>query len=272
MDLSGDDGVTIAGLSTRGGAVAGARQVRASAGVTRVDPAEMIVACGAATPVDELSASLAEVGQRVTLPPGGTVGGALAVGESTIRRLGDGPIRDALLQANVALADGRSATAGGPTVKNVSGYDLCRLLVGSHGSLAFIDAVIMRTRPVPSASQWFVSPKGVDLAALRRALFRPVSVLFDGDRAWVLLEGHPRDVELQAVGLDAVDRPPPLPAGRRSMTPADALAAVRSQRGLVAEVGVGIVHGLDPLPHVRTALERRIKTRFDPRGRLNPGR
>ena len=78
-----------------------AREVRAPAGVEAVEPEEMIVRCGAGTPVTELQAALAEVGQMVALPewPGATVGGVLAVGRSGILRLGRGPVRDALLQA-----------------------------------------------------------------------------------------------------------------------------------------------------------------------------
>ena len=61
------------------------------------------------------------------------MGGALAVGRSGIRRLGYGPVRDTLLQARYVSPTGEIVKAGGPTVKNVSGFDLCRLLVGSQG-------------------------------------------------------------------------------------------------------------------------------------------
>ena len=81
-----------------------------------------------ALPSTSCSAALAEWGQLVALPPGGTVGGALAVGRSDVTRLGRGPVRDALLQARVVSAEGHVVKAGGPTVKNVSGFDLCRLV------------------------------------------------------------------------------------------------------------------------------------------------
>ena len=68
-------------------------------------------------------------------------------GRSGIRRLGDGPVRDAVLQVRYVSAAGEVVKAGGPTVKNVSGFDLCRLLVGSRGTLGFIGDVILRTRP-----------------------------------------------------------------------------------------------------------------------------
>src|SRR5262249_13584842 len=98
-EVGADGPVTITGLRTRGGPVAGVRRVGAPTGIDWIRGDEMIGSCGAATAVDELDAALAELGQRVALPPGGTVGGALAVGRSGIRRLGDGPVRNTLLQA-----------------------------------------------------------------------------------------------------------------------------------------------------------------------------
>ena len=154
-DVGAADPVTITGSGTRGGPVGEARVVRAPAGLDWIEPAEMTMSCGAGTPVAEVAAALASHGQRVAIPPTGTVGGALAVGRSGIRRLGDGPIRDAVLQVRYVSATGEVVKAGGPTVKNVSGFDLCRLLVGSHGTLGFIGDVILRTRPLARWSQWF---------------------------------------------------------------------------------------------------------------------
>jgi glycolate oxidase FAD binding subunit len=288
MDLNGfaaavgaDGPVTVSGLGTRGGPVPNVRVVGAPAGITWVAPEEMTVACGAATPVAELDAALAADGQRVSLPVSGTVGGALAVGLGTIRRLGDGPVRDALLQARVVTADGVVAKAGGPTVKNVSGFDLCRLLVGSHGTLAFVGDVILRTRPRPAVSRWFAG--AADPFEVRRRLYRPTSILWDGVTTWVCLEGHPADVDAEAVaaGLPEVDGPPPIPSAGRASRPAADLAGLAGLAGLtgrfVAEVGVGVVHLDAPVPAppadpVVVALHERLKTAFDPTGRLNPGR
>src|SRR5215213_2986983 len=85
--VGSEGAVTISGLATRGGAVPGVRGVGAPAGIEWIQADEMTMSCGAGTPLDDVSAALAEVGQRVALPPGGTVGGALAVGRSGIRRL-----------------------------------------------------------------------------------------------------------------------------------------------------------------------------------------
>jgi glycolate oxidase FAD binding subunit len=199
----------------------------------------------------------------------------LAVGLADVRRLGHGPVRDVLLQARYVSAHGDVVKAGGPTVKNVSGFDLCRLLVGSRGTLGFLGDVILRTRPLPAVSKWCSAPC-TDPAAVFTRLYRPVSVLWNGSSVWALLEGHALDVEEQAekVGLHECSGPPALPAGsRRSVAP----AAVSELTGeFVAEIGVGIVHHGEPwqaparAPRV-VALARAVKAEFDPRGRLNPG-
>jgi len=269
-----DDPVTISGAGSRGGPVAGVRAVVAPSGIERVEPAEMTVSCGAGTPVAELDEALVPFSQAVAIPPSGTVGGALAVGQSGLRRLGYGPVRDVLLQAHYVSAAGDIVKAGGPTVKNVSGFDLCRLLVGSHGTLGFLGDVIVRTRPRARYEQWFRGTVAPDEALAR--LYRPTSVLWDGTRTWVLLEGDERDVEAQVttLGLDAVAGPPGLPRGGRWSIPPSQWAAVRGE--YVVEVGVGIVHHAEPGPPVAVdpaarSLHQRIKANFDPTGRLNPG-
>jgi NAD dependent epimerase/dehydratase family enzyme len=75
-------------------------------------------------------------------PERATVGGVLAVGESGIRRLRYGPVRDTVLEVRFVNAAGKVVKAGGPVVKNVTGYDLCRLLVGSVGTLGFLAEVV----------------------------------------------------------------------------------------------------------------------------------
>jgi len=269
-------------------AVAAARPVRAPGGIVAVEAADMTVRVRAGTPVADLDAALAEVGQTVALPPwpGATVGGVLAVGHSGLRRLGWGPVRDTVLQVRCVGAAGRVVKAGGPTVKNVSGYDLCRLLVGSLGTLGLMAEVVLRTRPLPAAERWLAGE--ADPFALAATLYRPAAVLWDGTTTWVLLDGHPDDVDAQAgaSGLaDAPDGPPPLPPHRWSVRPtpramaAPVLAEGPGGRGgrFVAEVGVGVVHGDAPPPAravdpAVVALHGRIKAELDPTGRLGPGR
>jgi glycolate oxidase FAD binding subunit len=260
------------------------REVRAPAGVVTVEAADMTVRLGAGTTVADLDRALAEVGQTVALPswPGATVGGVLAVGHSGLRRLGWGPVRDTLLEVRYVSAEGTVVTAGGPTVKNVSGFDLCRLLVGSLGTLGVLGEVVLRTRPRPAAERWLAGE--ADPVELRGRLHRPAAVLWDGTTTWVLLDGHPADVDAQArlTGLSPAPGPPELPPHRWSLRP----SALRSLAGgadgdlpggFVAEVGVGVVHRHVPQPPrpadpAVVALHRGIKARFDPTGRLSPGR
>jgi FAD/FMN-containing dehydrogenase len=278
-DVGTEGPVTITGAGTRGGPVPGVRVVLAPAGVESVAVEEMTVCCGAGTPVDELQAVLAEHGQRVALPPGGTVGGALAVGQAGLLRLGVGPVRDAVLQVRYVSADGVVVKAGGPTVKNVSGFDLCRLFVASLGTIGFAGDVILRTRPRPAAVVWLSGE--TDPFELLRRLYRPSAVLWDGVTTWVCLEGHPADVAAQAAvaSLPEVAGPPPVPTGGRASVRPSALRTWPGVPGtFLAEVGVGVVHlaapGPPPAPPDAgvARLHRRIKAGFDPTGRLNPGR
>ena len=262
---------------------ANAREVRAPSGIVEHVAAEMTARVRAGTTVAELDDALGVHGQCVALPAweGATVGGVVAVGHSGLRRLGWGPVRDAVLEVRYVSAEGRLVKGGGPTVKNVSGYDLPRLFVGSLGTLGVIAEVVLRTRPVPTCERWFTA-EGVDPFELARRLYRVASVLWDGTTTWTLLEGHRTDVADQARafelrGIDA-SAGPPLPKHRWSVPPSELAALLDDGNGpFVAEVGVGVVHRTVPQPSravdpTIAALSERVKQAFDPTGRLAPGR
>lgn len=285
----------------------GTAEVAAPRGIVAFEPAEMTVRVRAGTVVAELHEELSSAGQRTSLPerPGGTVGGALAAGESSLRRLGMGPVRDSLLQARYVTAEGQVATGGAATVKNVSGFDLCRLLVGSLGTLGMIGEALLRTVPVPDCELW-ARAEGADPAEVLRCCGTACSILWDGASAWALLSGHHDDVADDLAAMKRLGRvseaegPPALPPHRWSCRPAEALSfgsadgawsgVVESlhvdgcSAGLagppdrfVAEIGVGAVHASQPqppraVPPGVVKLNRRLKARFDPTGRLNPGR
>jgi glycolate oxidase FAD binding subunit len=277
VERVGADGpVGAEGLGTRGGVRPGVRSVRAPVGIDWFQPDEMTVACGAGTPIDELKAALAEHGQTVALPDGGTVGGALAVGHGSLLALGHGPVRNVLLQVRYVSAAGELVTAGGPTVKNVSGFDLARLLVGSRGRLGLFGDVILRTRPLPAASGWFRGP--FDPFGVLGRLYRPAAVLWDGSTTWACLEGHPKDLadQVMSTGLRLTDGPPERPTGARwSISPAEVAGLATTEGRFVAEVGVGVVHHdraqpARPIDPGVAELQRRITAAFDPDGRFGP--
>ena len=276
-DVGESDPVCVRGGGTRGevgGDDAGARSVVAPVGIEAFEPAEMTVTVGAGTTVATLSAALAESGQEVAIdgPPGSTVGGALMVGRSPLRRGRLGEVADVLLQADCVGADGVVFTAGGPTVKNVTGYDLCRLLVGSLGTLALVGRVILRTRPLPEAFAWMSG--AVSIEEVVDVLYRPATVLWDGVETTVRVEGNGQDVDeevgrLQMLGMVPTVEPA-LPAEW------DRWSGVLPPGG-VLEVGAGVVHQPDrpELGKVSVgvrALGERVRDSFDPARRLNPGR
>jgi glycolate oxidase FAD binding subunit len=313
------DAVVVVGAGTQceiGGPVtAAATPVAPPAGILHFEPADMTVTLLAGTTVAALDAALAEKGQECPLDPrdpAATVGGVLACGLSGPRRLRAGPLRDLVLEVRFVTGDGRVVRGGGPTVKNVTGYDLPRLFVGSLGTLGVITQVTLRTRPRPACSRWSTSFEPPGTLAAR--LYRPTTLAWDGDRTSVRLEGHPDDVGEQerAAGLHPDAVAPAWPAGphrgRISVRPG-ALGALTTRLGDVdcawlAEGGVGTVHvaagteaglaaaravgedaggwllreagapGLDPFGRAPANLRllARLQEAFDPAGKLNPGR
>ncbi|MGQ0804819.1 MAG: FAD-binding oxidoreductase [Actinomycetota bacterium] len=291
-------------------------EVRAPAGIVAYDPAELTVTVGAGTTVAALAATLEQGGQESVLAPrdpaAATVGGVLAAGLSGHRRLRSGPLRDRLLEVRFVTGDGRVVKGGGPTVKNVTGYDLPRLLVGSLGTIGVIVQVTLRCQPRPRHATW--AGTAADPFEVRRRCFRPSCIAWDGVATRVLLEGDPDDIaaELHAGDLAPGGGGPAWPdgshRGRISVQPSRLGALADQVRGIdglrwVAEIGVGTVHvAADsgaPIARARAAAEAqggwllreqgdgidgfgagvpnqqlmaRIKAAFDPTGKLSPGR
>jgi glycolate oxidase FAD binding subunit len=153
--------------------------------------------------LSSLDAELARHGQRLSLDPPGdpTVGALLAANLSGPLRHRFGAPRDLVLGVTLVLADGTVANAGGKVVKNVAGYDLARLVCGSHGRLALIARASFRLHPLPKATRTLVvetedTPRAA--AALLGSQLQPsaLDVLHPG-RVAVLFEGSERAVEAQ---------------------------------------------------------------------------
>jgi FAD/FMN-containing dehydrogenases len=120
-------------------------------------PGDLIVRAGAGMPLADLQEHVRDSGQLLSLDEpvqGGTIGGVLATNTSGPHRLLHGTARDLLIGITVVLADGTIAHSGGKVVKNVAGYDLGKLLVGSYGTLAVITEATFRLHPVPETRSW----------------------------------------------------------------------------------------------------------------------
>src|SRR5256714_1722754 len=121
--------------------------------------ADMTVTVEAGCTLAKLQAALAERGQRLAFdslwPDRATVGGVLAANDSGALRLRFGSLRDLVIGATLALADGTVAHSGGKVVKNVAGYDLQKLTTGALGTLGVITRAIFRLHPLPHHSQTF---------------------------------------------------------------------------------------------------------------------
>lgn len=194
-------------------------------------PADLTITVGAGLPVAELEAHLADHGQEWPQHgalAGATVGGVLARAVSGPRRLGHGPVRDSVLGVALATGGGRLVHAGGRTVKNVSGYDIPRLVVGSWGALGVITEVTLKLWPAPARRCWFratapLSDRG-EIATEVLAGGNASAVLWTPGEIWVEREGQPDDV-VPPAGLAEGDAPPS-PAGATTVTGGVAPAAV----------------------------------------------
>lgn len=258
--------------------------VHAPSGVIKHKPEEMTVSVRSGTTVTELHKQLKEKGQRTSLPDrGGTVGGAIAVGENDLNVLGKGRIRDAVLQLRYISADGEVITCGAPVVKNVSGFSLQKLLVGSLGTLGLIAEATLRTNPIPEVSMWLTA-SSKNPKEIYDSLYKPSAVLWDGETIWTHLEGHTLDVQKQIKVLmelgnfEEVEDAPGVPRYRWSLKPSELTQISREETGnFIASIGVGTIWADRPQPSkpidpIANKISKELKKQFDPLGRLNPGR
>ncbi|MBW0117250.1 FAD-binding oxidoreductase [Pseudonocardia abyssalis] len=133
----------------------------ALSGVITHNPGDMTVSAHAGTPLRALTDELAEHGQHVSLDAariadGATLGGLVATGDSGPSSLVYGTMRDLVIGVTVVLADGTVARSGGHVIKNVAGYDLAKLLHGSHGTLGVLTEIVLRLHPVPQRAATLV--------------------------------------------------------------------------------------------------------------------
>lgn len=131
-------------------------------GIAANEREDLVIAARAGTPIQDISATLAAQGQFVPfdapLAQYATIGGTLAAGWLGPRRHRYGRLRDYLIGSTIVLADGSIARAGGMVVKNVAGYDMSRLYIGSFGTLGVLVQANMKTIPLPPQARLFLAP------------------------------------------------------------------------------------------------------------------
>ena len=131
-------------------------------GVVANERADLTLAVRAGTPLRDVATLLAAQGQFVPFdapqPHYATVGGTLAAGWLGPRRHLYGRLRDYVIGSVIVLADGTIARAGGMVVKNVAGYDMSRLYVGSFGTLGVLVQANFKTAPLPPHARVFLAP------------------------------------------------------------------------------------------------------------------
>ncbi len=152
-------------------------------GITLYEPEELILRAQAGTPLAEIESALAEKRQQLAFEPmdpgpifgaepgGGSLGGLLACNLAGPRRIKAGAARDHFLGFEAVSGRGEAFKSGGRVVKNVTGYDLCKLLAGSYGTLAVMTEVTLKVLPAPEKVR-SVLVLGLEDAAGVRALSR----------------------------------------------------------------------------------------------------
>ncbi len=174
---------------------------------------DLVVTVQAGIPLAVLQEHLGRVGQRLALDEvvaGSTVGGLIATGLAGPSRVLYGGVRDLLIGVTVVRPDGVVARSGGRVVKNVAGFDLCKLYTGSYGTLGAVTEATFRLHPLPQARAFVGSTFDDEregarkISALRHSSVVPSAIEIRSSQAHasivtaVLLEGSAPGVEARA--------------------------------------------------------------------------
>ena len=218
--------LVVQGGGTRGAAREGAvLETAGLAGIRLYEPGALTLVAGAGTPVADIEAALAAEGQRLAFEVPdlrgllgrtgvSTLGGVVAENASGPRRVAVGACRDFCL--GIRCVDGRGDILrnGGRVMKNVTGYDLVKLLAGSRGQLAVLTEVALKVLPAPEAEATLCLPGLPDaqaVAALSAALGSPFEVTgaahLPGQGTYLRIEGFAGSVQYRLGRLQALLAP-----------------------------------------------------------------
>jgi glycolate oxidase subunit GlcD len=171
--------------------------------IIRHEPADLVATVEAGMTLLDFQKHLAREGQWLPIDPPddghATIGGVVAAGLGGAQSFGYGSPRSFVIGMRGLLADGRPIRAGGNVVKNVAGYDLCKLFTGSYGTLVLITEVTFKLRPIPAETRTVIASG-------------PVAALIHGARAVTLNRLFPVALELLSprmaahVGLRQAER------------------------------------------------------------------
>jgi glycolate oxidase FAD binding subunit len=178
------------------------------------DDANLTATVQAGMALGALNARLAAGRQFLALDPprpeGATVGGIVAANANGPRRMSYGGVRDLVIGMRMVLAGGEQIKAGGKVVKNVAGYDMCKLFTGSLGTLGIITEVTFKMAPLPEAAATVLARGGVEAAMrvvdeLFASVLQPTAITVTN-----VLDGPAADAGALAVAAEgfneAVDR------------------------------------------------------------------
>lgn len=158
--------------------------------IVSYEPNELLLTVGAGAPLADVLSLIDSKNQHFAFEPvnlatllgtghdAGTIGGMLAAGFAGPRRIKDGGSRDHLLGAHAVSGFGEIFKAGGKVVKNVTGYDLCKLLCGSFGTLAVMTEVTLKVMPRPESRHTLVL-RGLDDVTAVRAMTAALGSPYD---------------------------------------------------------------------------------------------